>query len=109
MMAQSLSISVSLIRRHRIDDIGMLRLSPETKRHYIRDIGRFATLRWRSPHTATVQEVRRFQIEQQDVDVPAPATSDIVSALCFFIHTLNRPTPPASWCVLVKSTKFRWS
>jgi len=46
----------------------------------------------RSPHTATAEEVRRFQIEQQEAGVPTPTMNMIVSALRFlFTQTLDRP------------------
>ena len=43
-------------------------------------------------HTATAEDVRRFQIEQQDAGVPVPTMNSIVAALRFFFtHTLDRP------------------
>lgn len=70
----------------------MRRFSPETQRNYLRDVGRFATWLARSPHTATAEDVRRFQIEQREAGVPAPTMNSIVAALRFFFtHTLDRP------------------
>ena len=70
----------------------MRRFSRETQRNYLRDIERFATWLGRSPHTATAEEVRRFQIEQQEAGVPTPTMNMIVSALRFlFTQTLDRP------------------
>jgi site-specific recombinase XerD len=41
---------------------------------------------------ATAEEVRRFQIEQQEAGVPVPTMNMIVSALRFFFtHTIDRP------------------
>ena len=46
----------------------------------------------RSPDTATADDLRRFQIEQQADGVPVPTMNSIVSALRFFFtHTLDRP------------------
>ena len=45
---------------------------------------RFATFLGRRPDTATADEVRRFQVEQQDAGTPVPAMNSIVSALRFF-------------------------
>lgn len=46
----------------------------------------------RSSDTATAEEVRRFQIEQCDLGVPAPTMNAIASALrFFFVQTLDRP------------------
>ena len=70
----------------------MRRFWPETQRNYQRDVGRFATWLGRSPHTATAEDVRRFQIEQREAGVPAPTMNSIVAALRFlFTHTLDRP------------------
>ncbi len=83
---------ISPLRQRLIDDMTMRRFSRETQRNYLRDVGRFATWLGRSPHTATAEDVRRFQIEQQDAGVPAPTMNSIVAALRFFFtHTLDRP------------------
>jgi hypothetical protein len=77
------------LRQRLIDDMTMRRFSHETQRNYLRDVGRFATWLGRSPHTATAEDVRRFQIEQQETGVPAPTMNSIVAALRFFFtHTL---------------------
>lgn len=70
----------------------MRRFSRETQRNYLRDIGRLATLLGRSLDAATADDLRRFQIEQQDDGVPIPTMTSIVSALRFFFtQTLDRP------------------
>ncbi len=84
--------AVSPLRQRLIDDMAMRRFSRDTQRNYIRDVGRFATWLGRSPHTATAEDLRRFQIEQQDAGVPVPTMNSIVAALRFFFtHTLDRP------------------
>ncbi|ANC50623.1 integrase/recombinase (plasmid) [Aurantiacibacter atlanticus] len=83
---------VSPLRQRLIEDMTMRRFSPETQRNYLRDVGRFATWLGRSPHTATAEDVRRFQIEQREAGVPAPTMNSIVAALrFFFMHALDRP------------------
>ena len=85
-------IAASPLRQRLIDDMTMRRFSRETQRNYIRDVGRFATWLGRSPHTATAEDLRRFQIEQQEAGVPVPTMNSIVAALRFFFtHTLDRP------------------
>ncbi|GAL98452.1 hypothetical protein ATR1_206d0001, partial [Acetobacter tropicalis] len=42
----------------------------ETQRNYLRDVGRFATFLGRSPDTATVEDVRQFQIAQNAAGMP---------------------------------------
>ena len=81
---------VSPLRQRLVDDMTMRRFSHETQRNYIRDVGRFATWLGRSPHTATAEDLRRFQIEQQEAGVPVPTMNSIVAALRFFFtHTLD--------------------
>jgi len=85
-------IAASPLRQRLIDDMTMRRFSRETQRNYLRDVGRFATWLGRSPHIATAEDLRRFQIEQQDAGVPVPTMNSIVAALRFFFtHTLDRP------------------
>jgi len=84
--------AISPLRQRLIDDMTMRRFSRETQRNYIRDVERFATWLGRSPHSATAEDLRRFQIEQQGAGVPAPSMNMIVSALRFFFtNTLDRP------------------
>jgi integrase/recombinase XerD len=84
--------AISSLRQRLIDDMNMRRFSRETQRNYIRDVRRFATFLGRSPHTATAEDLRRFQIEQREAGVPTPTMNSIVSALRFFFtSTLDRP------------------
>jgi integrase/recombinase XerD len=84
--------AISPLRQRLIDDMNMRRFSRETQRNYIRDVGSFATFLRRSPDTATVDDVRRFQIEQRDAGMPTPTMNSIVSTLRFFLtHTIDRP------------------
>jgi integrase len=85
-------IAASPLRQRLIDDMTLRKFSHETQRNYLRDVGRFATWLRRSPHTATAEDLRQFQIEQQETGVPAPTMNSIVAALRFFFtHTLDRP------------------
>jgi integrase/recombinase XerD len=93
MMTELISAgAISPLRQRLIDDMTMRGFSRETQRNYIRDVGRFATHLGRSPHTATAEEVRQFQIEQHEAGLPIPTMNSIVSALRFFFtYTLDRP------------------
>ena len=85
-------VAVSPLRQRLIDEMEIRRFGHETKRNYIRDVGRFATFLGRSPATATAEDVRRFQIEQRELGVPVPTMNGIVSALrFFFVQTIDRP------------------
>ena len=53
---------------------------------------RLATFLGPSPDTAISDDLRRFQIEQQQDGIPVPTMNSIVSALRFFFtHTVDRP------------------
>jgi integrase/recombinase XerD len=48
--------------RHRmIDDMRMRQLSPKTQSHYLRAVQQFAGFPGRSPDTASVEDLRRYQ------------------------------------------------
>lgn len=83
---------VSPLRQRLVDDMTMRHFGRDTQRNYLRDVGRFATWLGRSPHSASAEEVRQFQLEQQEAGVPVPTMNSIVAALRFFFtHTLDRP------------------
>jgi len=84
--------AVGSLRQRLTDDMTLRRFSRETQRNYLRDVGRLATFLRRSPDTATVDDLRRFQIAQQEVGLGVPTMNAIVSALrFFFVHTIERP------------------
>lgn len=70
MLHPVLDTRTSPLRQRLIDDMNLRRFSSETQRNYLRDLGRLATFLGRSPDTATADDLRRFQIEQQEDGVP---------------------------------------
>src|SRR5260370_25085246 len=55
-------------------------------------VSRFAAFLGRSPDSATAEDIRRFQIEQREAGMPAPAMNSHVAALRFFFTTtIDRP------------------
>lgn len=84
--------SISPLRQRLIENMTMRRFSAETQRNYMRDIGRLASFLGRSPDTATVDDLHRFQMAQQEAGLGVPTMNAIVSALrFFFVHTIDRP------------------
>jgi integrase/recombinase XerD len=80
------------LRERLIDDMNVRRLSRATQRNYVRDVARFAGWLGRPPDQATDEDLRRYQIEQSETGVGAPAMNAAVSALRFFYcRTLDRP------------------
>ena len=50
----------------------MRRFSRETQRNFLRDVGRLASFLGRPPDTTTVDDLRRFQVAQQEAGLGVP-------------------------------------
>lgn len=84
--------SISPLRQRLIDDMTMRRFSRETQHNYLRDVGRLASFLERSPDTASVEDLRRFQVAMQEAGLGVPTMNAVVSALrFFFVQTIDRP------------------
>ena len=57
---------ITPLRQRMIDDMRMRRLSPKTQAGYIRIVRQFAAYLGRSPDTATVEDLRRYQLHLVD-------------------------------------------
>ena len=80
------------LRQRFVEDMNLHRLSRATQRNYLRDVTRFARWLGRPPDLATDEELRRYQIDQRETGLGAPAMNTAVSALRFFYaRTLDRP------------------
>lgn len=85
------AIPTTSLRERMIEDMKLHRLSRATQNNYLRDVSRFATWLGRPPDTATDDDLRRYQIEQTETGLGAPAMNTVVSALRFFYsRTLDR-------------------
>jgi hypothetical protein len=49
-----------------LDDMRMRKLAPKTQTHYLRAVRGFAQFLGRSPDTATVEDLRRYQLHLVD-------------------------------------------
>jgi site-specific recombinase XerD len=72
------------LRQRMIEDMNMRRFTRKTQFDYVRHVARFATYLGRPPDTATVEELRQFQVEQREAGIGIPTMNSIVSALRFF-------------------------
>jgi integrase/recombinase XerD len=82
----------SSLRQRFIEDMTVRGFSDKTRRSYIRIVEGFATFLGRSPHTATAEDIRQFQVHQSELGMHAPAMNGNVAALRFFFtQTLDRP------------------
>ncbi|WP_179258184.1 phage integrase N-terminal SAM-like domain-containing protein, partial [Caballeronia sordidicola] len=53
---------ISPLRQRMMDDMRMRRLAPTTQSNYLRVVREFTVFLGRSPDTATVEELRRYQL-----------------------------------------------
>jgi Phage integrase, N-terminal SAM-like domain len=61
------------LRQRMIEDMNVRGFSAKTQRDYRRIVSHFVTFRGRSPDLAISEDIRRFQIEQREAGMPAPA------------------------------------
>ena len=80
------------LRDRFIADMTVRGFTEKTRKDYLRTVVGFATFLERSPGTATAEDIRRFQIQQSEHGMNAPAMNSTVAALRFFFnHTVDRP------------------
>ena len=83
--------NVTPLRQRMIDDMRMRKLTDKTQSGYLRSVRRFAGFLGRSPDTATVEELRRYQLHLVDHGVSPISLNAAISALKFFFDiTLDR-------------------
>ena len=83
---------VSPLRQRLIDDMTSRRFSEDTKRDYVRNVKKFASLLDRSPGTATSEDLRRYQLHMaQQQASPSTINSAITALRFFFTVTLEKP------------------
>jgi len=86
------SRAISPLRQRMIDDMRMRKLAEKTQSHYIRWVRRFTAFLGRSPDTATVEELRRFQLHLVDSATSPVSLNAAITALKFFFEvTLGQP------------------
>jgi integrase/recombinase XerD len=60
------SQGISPLRQRMIDDMRMRQLSPKTQASYLRIVREFSRFLGRSPDTATVEDLRGYQLHLAD-------------------------------------------
>lgn len=82
---------ISPLRQRMIDDMRMRKLSDKTQSAYIRAVRQLAAFLGRSPDTATVEDLRRFQLHLVDHgSSPITLNATITGLKFFFEVTLDR-------------------
>jgi integrase/recombinase XerD len=83
--------SVTPLRQRMIDDMRMRKLDEKTQTGYIRAVRKLAAFLRRSPDTATVDDLRRFQLHLVDSgSSPITLNTTITGLKFFFDVTLDR-------------------
>ncbi|MPW24065.1 tyrosine-type recombinase/integrase [Paraburkholderia sp. CNPSo 3157] len=83
---------ISPLRRHMLEDLRMRRFAPKTQAAYLRAVRQFARYLGRSPDTATVENLRDYQLHLVDHGVSPISLNAAISGLKFFFEvTLGKP------------------
>ena len=85
--------SISPLRQRMIDDMRIRKLCDKTQTHYIRAVRQFAGFLGRSPDTATIEDLRRYQLRLVDHGISPVSLNAAITGLKFFFER-----PP---CVLL--------
>ena len=84
--------SISPLRQRMIEDMRMRKLGEKTQYHYLRAVRQFAKYLGRSPDTATVEELRNYQLHLVDHGISPVSLNAAITGLKFFCEiTLDRP------------------
>ena len=84
--------AISPLRQRMIEDMTMRKLKPRTQEGYLRSVKRLAQFLGHSPHTATTEELRCFQLQLVTQGVSTISINALISGLRFFFEiTRNNP------------------
>jgi len=82
---------LSPLRQRMIEDMRLRKLSPKTQTHYIRAVRNLTRYLRRSPDTATVEDLRRYQLHLVDTGLSSVSLNAAITGLRFFFEvTLSR-------------------
>src|SRR5471032_3105325 len=81
------SPGISPLRQRMMDDMRMRRLAPTTQANYLRVVRQFTVFLGRSPDTATVEDLRRYQLHLVDHGVSPVSLNAAITGLKFFFGT----------------------
>ena len=76
--------SISPLRQRMIDDMRMRKLCDKTQTHYIRAVRQFAGFLGRSPDTASIEDLRRYQLHLVDHGISPVSLNAAITGLKFF-------------------------
>ena len=76
----------SVLRQRMIEDMRMRKLSPKTQGSYVRAVRKFAAYLGRSPDSATVEDLRNFQLYLVDQGTSPITLNATITGLKFFFE-----------------------
>lgn len=74
---------VSPLRQRMIEDMSARQLGPHSQRSHISSCKRFAAYLQRSPDTASIEDIRRFQLHLAETGTSIPNRNRIMTGLGF--------------------------
>ena len=80
------SSSISPLRQRMIDDMTMRRLGAKTQTSYLRHVSELSKYLSRSPHTATAEDLRQYQLHLVKTGVATGSINAKLSGLRFFFE-----------------------
>ena len=78
--------AITPLRQRMIDDMRMRKLADKTQSHYIRAVRQFAGFLGRSPDTASVEDLRRYQLHLVDRGISPVSLNAAITGLKFFFE-----------------------
>jgi site-specific recombinase XerD len=78
--------STSVLRQRMIEDMRMRKLSDKTQSHYIRAVRQLAGFLGRTPDTATVEDLRNYQLHLVDHGISPVSLNAAITGLKFFFE-----------------------
>jgi integrase/recombinase XerD len=76
--------AISPLRQRMLDDMRMRKLSPKTQSHYLRAVRQFAGYLGHSPDSASVEDLRRYQLHLVDHGISPISLNAAITGLKFF-------------------------
>ena len=77
---------ITPLRRRMIDDMRMRKLADKTQSHYLRAVRQFSGFLGRSPDTASVEDLRRYQLHLVDHGISPVSLNAAITGLKFFFE-----------------------
>ena len=77
---------ISPLRQRMIEDMQIRKLAPKTQASYICAVKKLADYLGHSPHTATVEDLRQFQLHLTDTGTSRITINTTITALRFFFE-----------------------